>query len=151
MGKNKGLFFQLRITLIAAPALLALAGCSSILPSGTEQQFQGSILKEKKPVVGARVRLFDQRADNCEAKSVLETTTDKRGHFQLSRATRSDDSPRPYALCVRTDDTWETLWNDTRGPTPHSVEFECDLADKFKDRCWVSWDKEGFKRGTWSR
>ncbi|GEM_PF-6121436 len=145
MCPNHGMF-------IAFIVALLLGACASTTTAPHEQQFQGVILKDKKPAAGARVRLVTTAADDCRAKGGLETETDKRGHFQLSRVNKGDgDAARPYQLCVLSDDTWETLWSETRAPAPRSVEFECDLTDKYKDKCWVSWDREGLKRGSWSR
>jgi hypothetical protein len=144
MAKNNGLFVTFLIT------TAVLAGCAGLSPPPHEQQFQGVILKDKKPATSMRVRLVNGAADDCAAKG-LEAVTDKRGRFKINHAGTASRAQRPYVLCVESDDSWEKLWSDTRTPAPHSLEFECDLADRTRDKCWVSWDKEGFKRGSWSR
>lgn len=152
MCRNNGRFWVLAATIMA----MMVAGCSTSRPS-FEQNFQGVILKGKKPVEAAKVRFLTSKSDGgCDVKGA-DAVTDKQGRFRMSQKynaawLESDDAAvRSYRLCVLANESWEPVWRDVRRTPPQSVDFECDLADRSTDKCWVSWDKDGYKRGSWSR
>jgi hypothetical protein len=145
--RNKEWFF------IPVVTMTLVTGCAS--RPAYEQEFQGLITKDKKAAAAVRVRLIAGSADTCDKKG-LDAVTDGKGKFRLRQTYKpgvfdTGSTARLYRLCVQNGDTWETLWAQVKAPPPKTVDFECDLADRFADKCWVSWDKDGFRKGAWNK
>jgi hypothetical protein len=120
---------------------LAAAGCST----SVDQSVVGTITSEGRPVPAMPVALVRRTGEGACGNPEPIAITDEKGQFLLSRRPRRGRIAvivQEDTLCVQDGGSWRAIWNNTYGPAPDRLTFDCKKSTESKWECEVEYKYE---------